>query len=123
MQVFGTLKLLMAFLGLSWPLLARSGPKIDPRNCPMVQKLPKVGQKIDLETSNKTVNLEQFSGPIFGPLMVPNSEQTPTVSNVPVLTGPVFRVEPRWPKTTLRWPKIVPKWAKTLPRWPKMAPR
>ena len=34
MQVFGTLKLLMAILGPSWLLLGRSGPKMGPQMHP-----------------------------------------------------------------------------------------
>ena len=36
MQVFGTLKQLMAILGPSWLLLGRSGPKIGPKMGPQM---------------------------------------------------------------------------------------
>ena len=40
MQDFGSLKLLVALLGASWPFLGRSGPRMVPKMAPKV--VPKV---------------------------------------------------------------------------------
>ena len=44
MQVFGTLKLLMAILGPSWLLLGRSGPKMGPQMAPNRLKMDHNGE-------------------------------------------------------------------------------
>ena len=57
MQVFGYLKLLMALLGSSWPLLgpiwSQNGPQNGPRNC------QKVVQKIVQNTTPTKIDLPQ----------------------------------------------------------------
>ena len=47
MQLFGSLKLLMALLGSSCPLFGRSGPKVGPK------MVPKSGPKSDQKVGQK----------------------------------------------------------------------
>ncbi len=65
MQVFGSLKLSMALLGSSWPLLgpiwSQNGPQNGPQNC------PKVVQKVVQKTTPKKVNFKPILGPKMGP--------------------------------------------------------
>ena len=44
------------------------------------------------------------------PKTVLNGERTPQANlDVPILTGLVSKVDPRWSKMTLRWSKIAPR--------------
>ena len=65
MQVFGSLKLSMALLGSSWPLLgsiwSQNGPQNGPQNC------PKVVQKAVQKTTPNKVNFKPILGPKMGP--------------------------------------------------------
>ena len=65
MQVFGSLKLSMALLGSSWPLLgpiwSQNGPQNGPQNC------PKVVQKVIQKTTPQKVNFKPILGPKLGP--------------------------------------------------------
>ena len=68
MQFFGFLKLLMAFLGSSWPLLGRydpkMGPKMDPKRGPKSEPKndPKNDQKmIPKMTKNDHLTLKKIA--------------------------------------------------------------
>ena len=67
MQVFGSLKLSMALLGSSWPLLgpiwSQNGPQNGPQNC------PKVVQKVVQKTIPPKVNFKAILGPKMDPKM------------------------------------------------------
>ena len=67
MQVFGSLKLSMALLGSSWPLLgpiwSQNGPQNGHQNC------PKVVQKVVQKTKPKKVNFKPILGPKMDPKM------------------------------------------------------
>ena len=60
MQLFGSLKLLMALLDSSWPLLGRSGPKIGPKMGP--KSSPKSDQKVFKKWPQKLSNFGSQNG-------------------------------------------------------------
>ena len=67
MQVFGSLKLSMALLGSSWPLLGPIWSQNGPQNCP--QNGPKVVQQIVQKTIPKKSNFKPILGPKMDPKM------------------------------------------------------
>ena len=69
MQVFGTLKLLMALLGSSWTLLGRSVPKTENQKLPhkLFQSRQNTDPKIDPTINNSIYILSNFGGPFWGP--------------------------------------------------------
>ena len=101
MQLFGSLELLMALLGSSWPLLgpiwSQNGPQNGPQNC------QKVVQKMVQKTTPKKVNFK----PILGPKMDPKishfggaaAQAEPAGA---LLKALVFKMAPRWVKMAPR---------------------
>ena len=67
MQVFGSLKLSMALLGSSWPLLGPIWSQNGPQNGP--QNYPKGVKKIVQNTTPKKVNFKLILGPKMDPKM------------------------------------------------------
>ena len=65
MQLFGSLKLLMALLGSSCPLLGRFGPKMVPKTGP--KSSPKSDQKVVQKMTPKITKKMQ----ILGSKMIP----------------------------------------------------
>ena len=59
MQLFGSLKLLMALLGSSCPLFGRSGPKMGPK------MVPKRGPKSDQKMVHKIIPNGPKNGKVF----------------------------------------------------------
>ena len=104
MQVFGFLKLSMALLGSSWPLLgpiwSQNGPQNGPRNC------PKVVQKMVQKTTPKKVNFKQILGPKMNPKMDhfggPPQQAEPAGA---LLKALVFKMAPRWLKMASSSPR------------------
>ena len=86
MQVFGTLKLLIAFLGASWPLLGRSGPKTGPQNGP--QSNPKVAQKL-VQKWTQHKQKKQFCRPVLGSRLGPKIFQDGEGTLRANLDGPI----------------------------------
>jgi hypothetical protein len=104
MQVFGSLKLSMALLGSSWPLL---GP-IWSQNCPQngPQNGPKVVQKMVQKTTPKKVNFK----PILDPKMHPKITQklgagARAEPAGALLKALVFKMAPRWLKMASSSPR------------------
>ena len=104
MQVFGSLKLSMALLGSSWPLLgpiwSQNGPQNDPQNC------PKVLQKIVQKTSPQKVNFKQIWGPKMDPKMghFGGRRQQAEPAGA-LLKALVFKMAPRWLKMASSSPR------------------
>jgi hypothetical protein len=129
MQVFGYLKLSMALLGSSWPLLgpiwSQNGPQNGPKSGP--KSAQKLVQKMDPKITPKM--------PVLGPKMAPKlGSKRPTLLGGSLLgqssgarwpqDGPKMAQDAQdAPKMAPRWPKIAPRWAKMPPRCPKMPPR
>ena len=129
MQDFGSLRLLVALLGPSSPLLgpiwSQNGPQNGPKSGPKsAQKLVK---KMDPKITPKMT--------VLGPKIAPKSgSKRPTLLDGSNLGHPSGA---RWPqdgpkmaqdaqdapKMAPRWPKIAPRWAKMPQDAPKMAPR
>ena len=111
MQDFRYLKLLVALLGPSWPLLGPIWSQNGPQNCPQSgpKSVQKLVQKMTPEiTKNK---------PIWGPKMDPEMGSK-NVSNIgPSLLGHPLaqdgaKMAPRW----LKMPKMRPRWPQAGPR-------
>ena len=104
MQVFGSLKLSMALLGSSWPLLgpiwSQNGPQHGPQNC------PKVVQKIVQTTTPQKVNFKQILGPKLDPKMAQNlgapAQAEPAGA---LLKALVSKMAPRWLKMASSSPR------------------
>ena len=64
MQVFGSLKLSMALLGSSWPLLGPIWSQNGHQNGP--QNGPKIVQQVVQKTTPKKVNFKPILGPKMG---------------------------------------------------------
>ena len=67
MHDFGSLKLSMALLGSSWPLLGPIWSQNGPQNGP--QNVPKVVKKMVQNTTPKKVNFKPILGPKMDPKM------------------------------------------------------
>ena len=96
MQVFGYLKLSMALLGSSWPLLgpiwSQNGPQNGPQNC------QKVVQKMVQKTTPKKVNFKPILGPKMGPKMGHFGGAAARAQEAgAILNALVFKMAPRWP--------------------------
>ena len=100
MQFFGSLKLLMALLGLSWSLLGGSGPKRGFQND--LNSLVKSDQKVVQKMIKKRTNFGFQNG-------------CQKVAPTGPCSGKVFlktvnsKMPSRWPKSG---PKMTPKWFK-----------
>ena len=130
MQVFGTLKVLMAFLGPSWPLLGQSVPKMGP------QKLPKSNQKIIpklIQTCTQRLTKKRL--PILSHFWSPDWAQTqprnPCRAHSEIWTL-IFKtlLFSRWPQDGAKWSLDAPRssqdgarWPQHDPRWPQDGPR
>ena len=125
MQDFGSLKLLVAVLGPSSPLLgpiwSQKGPQNGPKSCPKsVQKL----------VQNLIAKITQHIG-VLGPKIIQQMGSKIAGDIDPSLLGHPLaqdgaKMALRWlkmPKMAPRWPKIAPRWPKMPPRCPKMAPK
>ena len=108
------------FLGASWPIVGRSGPKTFPKMAPKdVQKLSKNLSKIAQHLTQKVT----IVGQILDPSWDLESSKTAKACNrqiPPELSQKLLA--PRWPKITPKWSKMVPRWPKTAPRWAKRVP-
>ena len=104
MQVFGYLKLLMALLGSSWPLLgpiwSQNGPQNGPQNC------QKVVQKMVQKTTPKKVNFKPILGPKMGPKIGYFGGAAPWANPAgALLKALVFKMAPRWLKMASSSPR------------------
>ena len=96
MQVFGYLKLSMALLGSSWPLLGPIWSQNGPQNGP--QNGQKVVQKMVQKTTPKKVNFKPILGPKMGPKMGDFGEAPARAQEAgAILNALVFKMAPRWP--------------------------
>ena len=129
MQDFGSLKLLVALLGPSWPLLgpiwSQNGPQNGPKSGP--KSAQKLVQKMDPKITPKMPVLGPKMAPKLGskisPLLDPSHLGHPSGARWPQ-DGPKMAQDAQdAPKMAPRWPKIAPRWAKMPPRCPKMPPR
>ena len=102
MQLFGSLKVLMALLGSSCPLLGRSGPKMGPKMGP--KSGPKSDQKVVQKMTPKMTKKSANFGPQNGPQNGPRWRDLLTVPK----DGHLFFA--RWPRDGPRWPKMTPRW-------------
>ena len=104
MQVFGYLKLSMALLGSSWPLLGPIWSQNGPQNA--LQNCPKVVQKMVQKTTPKKVNFKSILGPKMGPKMGhfggPEARSQPAGASLKAL---VFKMAPRWLKLASSSPR------------------
>jgi hypothetical protein len=104
MQVFGYLKLSMALLGSSWPLLGPIWSQNGPQNGP--QNGQKVVQKMVQKTTPKKVIFKQILGPKLGPKTAQNlgagSRAEPAGA---LLKALVFKMAPRWLKMASSSPR------------------
>ena len=104
MQVFGSLKLSMALLGSSWPLLgpiwSQNGPQNGPQNC------PKMVQKVVQKTTPKKVNFKPILDPKMGPKMSnfggAAAQAEPAGAHLKAL---VSKMAPRWLKMASSSPR------------------
>ena len=104
MQVFGYLKLSMALLGSSWPLLgpiwSQNGPQNGPQNCKkMVQKIVQ-----------KTTPQKMIFAPILDPKMGPKMRHfgggaAQSQEAGAILKALVFKMAPRWLKMASSSPR------------------
>ena len=94
MQVFGYLKLSMALLGSSWPLLGPIWSQNGPQNGP--QNGQKVVQKMVQKTTPKKVIFKPILGPKLGPKIghfrEPEAQAEPAGA---LLKALVFKMAPR----------------------------
>ena len=121
MQDFGSLKLLVALLGPSSPLLgpiwSQNGPQNGPKSGP--KNAQKFVQKMDPKITPKM--------PVLGPKMAPKlGSKRPTLLDGSHLGQPSGA---RWPQDGPKMaqdaqdaPKMAPRWPKIAPRWPQEAP-
>ena len=105
MQFFGTLKLLMALLGPSWP--GRSGPKMGPQNCPKSHL--KSVQKLDQLIIPKITK----NAAILGPEMVPKMDQDGEPGATEVSKK---LLAPRCPQDVPGWPQGAPNQSQEHPK-------
>ena len=95
MQLFGTLKLLMALLGSSWPLLGPIWPQNGPQNGPQSGQM-----------TPKKVNFKPILGPKMDPKMVQDGEGGAQAEPAgALLKALVFKMVPRWVKMAPRSPR------------------
>ena len=73
MQLFRSLKLLMALLGSSWPFLGPIWPQNGTQNG--TQSGPKMVQKLVQKMTPKNVKFKPILGPKMDPKMVQDGEQ------------------------------------------------
>ena len=73
MQILGSLKLLMALLGPSWPLLGPIWPPNGPQNGP--QSNPNMVQKLVQKMTPKKSKIKPILGPKMDPKMGPRAAQ------------------------------------------------
>ena len=107
MQLFGSLKVLMALLGSSCPLLGRSGPKMGPKMGP--KSGPKSDQKVVQKMTPKMTKKSANFGPQNGPQNGPRRRS--------LLTGQKYRSSQK-----ALFPKMAPRWPQDGPRWPQDGP-
>ena len=111
MQLFGSLKLLMALLGSSCPLFGRSGPKVGPKMVP--KSGPKSDQKVGQKWHQKWSESPQTTWSTKG-----------SINKKIALTAPFF--QRLGLLKTLTWRclkdslKTVPKWFQNGSRLPKV---
>ena len=104
MQVFGYLKLLIALLGSSWPLLgpiwSQNGPQNGPQNC------QKVVQKMVQKTTPKKLHFKQILGPKMDPKMSYLGEAPQQAQEAgAILKALVSKMAPRWLKMASSSPR------------------
>ena len=104
MQVFGYLKLSMALLGSSWPLLgpiwSQNGPQNGPQNC--LKVVPKIVQKM----TSKEVIFKPILGSKLGPKIGNFGEGAArSERDGALLEALVFKMAPRWLKMASRSPR------------------
>ena len=105
MQVFGALKLSLALLATSWPLVGRSGLKTDPQN--VFESCPKYVRKLSKKRNPKNDPKQNTTMARLQPLK--------PLQNYP-------KMAPGLPKTNHR-PKERPTQVQDNPRQPKTGPR
>ena len=104
MQIFGSLNLLMAVLGPSWPLL---GP-IWPKNCPQngSQSGPKMVQKLVQKMTHGNVKIKPILGPNMDPKIDHLGERRQQSQEAGAILKPlVSKMAPRWLKTSPNSPR------------------
>ena len=104
MQVFGSLKLSMALLGSSWPLLGPIWSQNSPQNGP--QNGPKVVQQMVQKTTPNKVNFKPILGPKMGPKISHFGEGAAQAEPAgALLKALVFKMAPRWLKMASSSPR------------------
>ena len=104
MQVFGSLKLLLALLGSSWPLLGPIWSQNGPQNGP--QNGQKAVQKMVQKTSPKKVIFKPILGPKLGPKIAQNLGDGQLAQPAgALLKALVFKMAPRWVKMASSSPR------------------
>ena len=104
MQLFGSLKVLMALLGSSCPLLGRSGPKMGPKMGP--KSGPKSDQKVVQKMTPKITKKVQILGPKMGPQICNFGKGAAQAEPAgALLKALVFKMAPRWLKMAPRSPR------------------
>ena len=111
MQDFRSLKLLVALLGPSWPLLGPIWSQNGPQNGP--QSVPKIVKKLVKKMTPKITNKIA----VLSPKMVPKMGSKIAGDIDPSLLGHPLAQDGA--KMALRWLKM----PKMRPRWPQHGPR
>ena len=104
MQICGSLKLLMALLGPSWPILGPIWPPNDPQNCP--QSGPTMVQKLVQKMTPKKVKFKPILGPKMDREMDHLGERRQQSQEAgAILKALVSKMGPRWLKTSPNSPR------------------
>ena len=104
MQILGSLKLLMALLSPSWPLLGPIWPQNGPQNAP--QSGPKMVQKLVQKMTPKNANFKPILGPKMDPKMSYLGEGAAQAEPAgALLKALVFKMAPRWLKMASSSPR------------------
>ena len=104
MQVFASLKLLVAFLGPSSPLLGPIWSQHGPQNGP--KNYPKVVQKVVQKTTPTKVNFKPILGPKMDPKMGHLGEGPQQAEPAgALLKALVSKMAPRWLKMASSSPR------------------